>query len=206
MHEFVALDLSVNHVIQSGGLILLGAFLFAEVGLFLGFFLPGDTLLLAAGIYAKQGKMSLAAVIVVAALAAIAGDNLAYYIGRRLGPQVFRKEDGLIFRKDHISTAERFYEKHGAKTLLISHFIAVVRTFTPLLAGVAKMPRRRFIAFNAVGDIFWATSVTLLGYYVGSRIPNIDHYILGVLGIVVICSVAPTLFHVARQYWRRRSR
>jgi len=194
----------VNHMVQAGGLLLIAIFLFAEVGLFLGFFLPGDTLLIAAGIYAKQGKLNIAALIVIAALAAIAGDNLGYYIGRKLGPRVFSKDDGLIFRKDHIDKAERVYERFGSKALLVTHFFPVVRTFMPLLAGVARMPYRRFFTFNAVGDIFWAVAVTLVGYYVGSRIPNVDNYILLVLGIVVICSLAPALYHFVRVQTRAR--
>ena len=191
--------LNVTDIIQSGGLLLLALFLYAEVGLFLGFFLPGDTLVIAAGIYAKEGHFSIAAVLAVAALAAIAGDNTAYWIGRRLGPRVFRKDDGIIFRKDHIQTSEKFYEKFGPKVLLVSHFLPVVRTFTPLLAGVANMPYKKFLTFNVIGDAFWAILVSLLGYYVGSRIPNIDHYILLVIVAAVILSVTPTLYHIIRQ-------
>lgn len=195
----------VTNIIQSGGLPLLGIILFAEVGLFLGFFLPGDTLLIAAGIFAKQGKFPLAAVILVAAIAAIAGDSTSYFIGRKLGHQVFRKDDGLIFRKDHIDKAEAFYEKHGAKTLLISHYLPIIRTFTPLLAGVAKMPYRKFLFFNVVGDIAWAASVTLVGYYIGSRIPGVDKYILLIIGGVVLVSLVPTLYHVARVHLKQRA-
>lgn len=194
----------VSNIIQSGGLPMLGIILFAEVGLFLGFFLPGDTLLIAAGIFAKQGKLSLAAVILVAAIAAIAGDSTSYFIGRKLGRQVFRKDDGIIFRKDHISKAEAFYEKHGAKTLLISHYLPIIRTFTPLLAGVAKMVYRKFLFFNVIGDIAWAASVTLVGYYIGSRIPGVDKYILLVIGGVVTVSLVPTLYHVARAHFTKR--
>ena len=196
--------LDVTHLVQVGGLLLVGTFVFAEVGLFLGFFLPGDTLLIAAGIYAKQGKLSLAALIIVCILAAIAGDNLAYYIGRKLGPKVFTKDDGLIFRRDHIDKAEHVYERFGSKALLVTHFIAVVRTFMPLVAGVARMPYRRFLAFDAVGDIFWAVSVILVGYYVGSRIPNVDRYILFALALVIIGSLVPAVYHFVRVQLRAR--
>jgi membrane-associated protein len=194
----------VSHIIQSGGLVLLAIIVFAEVGLFLGFFLPGDTLLIAAGIYAHEGHLSIIQVILVCIVASILGDNLSYQIGKRLGPTVFRKPDGLIFRKDHIEKAENFYTKYGAKTLLIAHFLPVVRTFIPLLAGVAKMPRRRFMAFNAVGDIAWSVIIPLLGYYVGSRIPNIDNYILAVLLFAIVATLAPTLYHVIRIKMRQR--
>ncbi|MBC7708194.1 VTT domain-containing protein [Polaromonas sp.] len=194
----------VNTIVQSGGLLLLALIVFAEVGLLLGFFLPGDTLLIAAGIYAHSGHLSIVAVIVVVAIAAILGDNTGYYIGRKLGPRVFRKPDGLIFRKDHIDKAEVFYEKYGAKTLLISHFIPVIRTFQPLLAGVGRMPYRRFVVFNILGDILWAVSVPLLGYYVGSRIPGIDKYIQLVLLAVIILSAGPTIYHIIKLRFKKR--
>jgi membrane-associated protein len=195
--------LNVTHLVQSGGLILIAAFLYAEVGLFLGFFLPGDTLLIAAGIYAKEGKLSIAAVIVVAAIAAIAGDSTAYFIGRKAGPRIF-KEHNVIFRQEHVVRAEAFYEKHGPKTLLVAHFIAVIRTLSPLLAGVARMQYSRFLTFDIIGDVAWAVIVTLLGYYVGSRIPNIDHYILLVLALVIICSLVPTIYHLVRLTLKKR--
>jgi membrane-associated protein len=199
-----ALSLSVTHIIQTGGLVLLGAFLFAEVGLFLGFFLPGDTLLIAAGIYAKQGKLNIAAVIVVAAVAAVAGDSLAYYFGRRFGRNLFRNNDSVIFKKDHVEKAEKFYAKHGVKTFLIAHYIAVVRTFSPLAAGIAKVRYAKFLIFDAIGDTSWAIIVALLGYYVGSRIPNIDHYIELAVAFVVIASLAPTLYQLSRLQLKKR--
>ena len=195
---------NVSHIIQSGGLFLLGGFLFAEVGLFLGFFLPGDTLVIAAGVYAKQGKLSIASVLLVSAVAAIAGDSLGYYIGRRLGPSVFNKKDSILFRPDHISQANRFFEKYGAKTLLVSHFIAIVRSFVPLLAGVGDMPYKKFLAYNITGDIIWALTVGLLGYYVGSRIPNIDKYIITGLAFVIVITLIPTLYHLVKIQLRKR--
>lgn len=194
----------VTTIVQHGGLLLLAVFLFAEVGLFLGFFLPGDTLLIAAGIYAKQGKMNLAAIIFVAALAAIAGDNVAYNIGRHFGRRLFKNKDSLIFDPNHIARAEAFYDRFGAKTLLVSHFLPIVRTFTPLLAGIAKMTYPKFATFNAVGDILWAVGVTLVGYYVGSRIPGVDKYIMLVIIAAVVLSAGPTLIHFAVRHFRHR--
>lgn len=190
--------LNVNDLIKHGGLVLLGGIVFAEVGLLLGFFLPGDTLLIAAGIYAHSGHLSIVSVIIVVALAAIIGDSTGYYVGKKLGPRVFNKPDGLIFRKDHIDKAEAFYEKYGAKTLLISHFLPIVRTFQPLLAGVGAMTYRKFLLFNVIGDIAWAVSVPLLGYYVGSRIPGVDKYIQLVLAGVIIITAGPTIFHIIK--------
>ena len=196
--------LNVTHIVQSGGLLLIGLIVFAEVGLLLGFFLPGDTLLIAAGIFAASGKLPLAALLVITVVAAIAGDNTGYYIGKRLGPRLFRKPDGIIFRKDHIERTEKFYAKHGNKTLLVAHFLPVIRTFSPLLAGAGSMSYRSFVIFDAIGDIAWAVGVILLAYFFGSRIPNIDHYImLAIVGVVVL-TLAPTLFHLAKYLLNKR--
>jgi len=200
------MTLNPSDLVQSGGLLLVGIFLFSEVALFLGFFLPGDTLLIAAGVFAATGKLSLVSVILVAIIAAIVGDSTAYYIGRKLGPRVFKNETSLLFQPSHVKKAEVFYEKHGPKTLLVSHFLPVVRTFTPLLAGVAKMPYRRFVIFNVTGDILWATSVSLAGYYIGSRIPNIDHYILLLVLFAMITTASPTLYHVAKLHIKNRKK
>jgi membrane-associated protein len=184
----------VTHIIQSGGLLLLGVFLFAEVGLMLGFFLPGDTLLIAGGVYAAQGKLSIVAVVIVAAVAAAAGDSTSYWIGHHLGRRLFRKPDSVIFRQDHIAKTEKFYEKHGSKTVLAAHFLPIVRTFTPLLAGAGRMPYSRYLTYDLVGDSCWALVVSLLGYYFGSRIPGIDHYLLIAVVAVIVLSLAPTLY------------
>jgi membrane-associated protein len=194
----------VTHIVQSGGLLLLGLFIFSEVGLFLGFFLPGDTLLITAGIFAMEGKLPLVAVIIVAAIAAIAGDSTAYFIGRKLGPRIFKNEDSVLFRPEHVKKAEKFFERYGSKTVLFAHFLPIVRTFSPLLAGVAKMPYRTFLSFDAIGDTAWAIIITLFGYYVGSRIPNIDTYILIVIIGVVVISLSPTLYQIARKILRKR--
>jgi membrane-associated protein len=194
----------VTHLLMTGGLLLFGAIIFAEVGLFLGFFLPGDTLVIAAGVYAHQGHFSIISVLAVCAIAAIAGDSLGYFIGRRLGPTVFNRQDSVLFRPDHVRRAHDFFEKHGPKTLLISHFLPVIRSFTPLLAGVSAMPYRKFLAFNVVGDLLWAVSVSLLGYYVGSRIKHIDTYIMIALVFVIAVGLIPTLYHLGRIQLRKR--
>lgn len=188
--------LNVTDIVQSGGLLLIALILFAEVGLFLGFFLPGDTLLIAAGIYAHQGKMSVLAIIVIAAISAIAGDNTAYHIGKRFGRRMFKDKDSIMFNVDHLEKAEKFYGKYGAKAVGFAHFLPVVRTFTPLVAGIAQMPYKKFFIFDAIGDTLWAVIVTLIGFYVGSKIPNIDHYIMLVIALVIVASVGPTLYQV----------
>ncbi len=193
-----------SDIVLSGGLLLIGLFLFSEVALLLGFFLPGDTLLIAAGILAQQDKLSVVSVIIVAIVAAIAGDSTAYFIGRRMGPKVFTKQDSILFDAKHISKAEAFYEKYGTKALLVTHFLPVVRTFTPLLAGVGNMPYRKFLLFNAIGDIVWAVSVTLVGYYIGSKIPNVDNYILLFVLAAMILTASPTIYHVTKKHLKNR--
>ncbi|MEO6761113.1 MAG: VTT domain-containing protein [Candidatus Saccharimonadales bacterium] len=185
----------VTQLIQSGGLLLIALVIFAESGMMVGFLFPGDTLLFSAGILAAGGKLPIVWVLVVIALAAIIGDNVGYLIGRALGKRLFKK-DSVIFRHEYIMKAEKFYEKHGSKTMLIAHFIPIVRTFAPVTAGAGKMNHKAFIGFDAIGDIAWTLSVTLIGYFVGSRIPGIEKLIEPLLIIIVIIFLAPTLYHV----------
>lgn len=196
--------LNVTDIIQSGGLLLIAAIIFAESGMFVGFFFPGDTLLLTAGIFAAQGKLSLPTVIIVVTVAAIAGDNTGYHIGKRYGRRLFRKPDGIIFRQEYVQRSERFYERFGSRTMLIAHFVPVVRTFVPPVAGVAKMDYPKFVLFDAIGDTAWAVIVTMIGYWFGSKIPNIDHYIvLAVMGVVII-TLGPTFYHIAKALLEKR--
>ena len=195
----------VTHIVATGGILLVGLIVFAEVGLLLGFFLPGDTLLIAAGVFAATGKISLIPLLIVTTLAAIAGDNTGYWIGHYLGPRLFRKPDGVIFQKSHIIRSEKFFEKYGSKTLLVSHFLPVIRTFTPLLAGAGDMSYRKFVFFDAIGDTAWAVGIILLSYFFGSRIPNIDHYVLLVVVGAVVLTILPTIYHLIKRQLKRTS-
>jgi membrane-associated protein len=188
--------MDVNSIILGGGLIAIAAIVFAESGMMLGFFLPGDTLLLAAGVFAAQGKFPIVLTIAAIAIAAILGDNTGYSLGKVMGPRLFKKKDGILFRQEYVERTEKFYEKYGAKTMLLAHFIPIVRSFAPFVAGVGKMPRLKFFLFDAVGDIVWAVLLTLLGYWFGSRISNIDHYVLPTVLIVMAASFAPMLWHL----------
>ena len=187
----------VNTIIQSGGLLIIALVIFAESGMLVGFFFPGDTLLFSAGIIAASGNLNLIEVIIVIAGAAILGDNIGYHIGKKLGPRLF-KRDSLIFRHEYIMKAEAFYEKYGSKTMLVAHFIPIVRTFAPVTAGAGNMPYRTFFIFDAIGDIAWTVSITLLGYFVGSKVPGIEDYIEPVMIGIVAIFLLPTLFHVFR--------
>ncbi len=187
-----------THLIQTGGLLLIAIIIFAESGMMVGFFFPGDTLLLSAGILAAAGTISLPATIVVIALAAIAGDNTGYQIGKSFGPKLFKKEDGLIFRHDYIMKAEKFFEKHGSKTMLIAHFVPVIRSFAPVAAGAAGMNRKLFVLFDAIGCVAWTLALVLFGYFVGSRIPGIDKYIEPILILAVLATLVPTFYHALK--------
>lgn len=195
---------AINHIIQTGGLLLIAAIIFAESGMFIGFFFPGDTLLLSAGVFAAAGKLSLLGVLIVVPLAAILGDNTGYHIGRRYGRRLFRKPDGIVFKQSHVRKAELFYERYGSKTMLFAHFIPVVRTFAPAVAGVGKMSYKQFFIFDAIGDTAWGVTVTLVGYWFGSKIPNLDHYILLAVVAVVVFTLGPTFYQLAKALLDKR--
>jgi membrane-associated protein len=187
----------VNHIVQAGGVFIISLVIFAESGMMVGFFFPGDTLLFSAGIFAATGKLSLTAVLICASIAAIIGDNVGYFIGKKLGPRLFKK-DGVIFRKEYIERAEMFYEKYGSKTMLVAHFIPVVRSFVPVTAGAGKMNHKLFFFFDAIGDIAWAVSTTLIGYFLGSKVPGIEKYIDPVIILVVLAVLLPTIYHALK--------
>lgn len=196
----------VAHIIQTGGLLLIAAIIFGESGMFIGFFFPGDTLLLTAGVFAAQGHLPIAETIIVIALAAIAGDNVGYHIGKRFGRRLFSKEDGLLFRKDYVTRAEKFYERWGSRTMLIAHFFPVIRTFVPPVAGVARMNYKQFVFFDAIGDTAWAFIVTMIGYWFGQRIPNLDHYIVLAVVAVMLITLGPTLYHLTKAILEKHRR
>lgn len=194
----------VEHIIQSGGILLIGLIVFTESGLLVGFFLPGDTLLFGAGLAASQSELSLIWLLVVVVIAAIVGDNVGYSIGRRTGPRIFKKKDSLLFKQDYLEKAEKFYEAHGGKTIILARFVPMVRTFAPVVAGASKMPRRRFMMFNVIGGILWGVGVPLLGYWVGNRIPGLDKYIEYVLLGVVVVSFGLAILHILREKKNRQ--
>lgn len=193
---------NVEHVLQTGGLLALAIIIFAETGLLIGFFLPGDTLLIAAGVLAAQGKLPLAAILPVAAIAAIVGYQVGYKIGQQAGNRLFIRNDGL-FRREYLERTESFFNRHGRKTIMFARFIAVVRTVIPLVAGMGKMDKRRFWIYNIVGGIFWTSSVTLAAYYLGKKVPNLDHYIIFLVILAVVVTSGTALFGILRSRSRR---
>lgn len=186
-------------IIRTGGALLIGVIIFAESALLIGILLPGgDTLLFVSGFFAAQGLLNIYTLMGCIIVGAVLGDNVGYTIGRRTGPRLFRKDDGLFFRKDHITRAENFYKTHGGKTVTLARFVPVIRTLAPMIAGVAKMDRRQFMFYNVLGAVIWGTSLPLLGYFLGSRLPAIDDYIGPVVLIAFLLTFVPPLVPVLR--------
>lgn len=191
--------LIIETLLAKGGLfVYVGLFfiVFAETGLAVGFFLPGDSLLVVAGLVAATGKLNVALLIGLLFVAAVVGDAVGYFTGARLGPRLFKKKKSLIFRPSHLQRAHAFYEKYGGKTIVIARFVPIVRTFAPIVAGAAEMPYRRFVMFNVAGGLLWVTSMVLSGYFLGSLLKSklgidLDEHIEWVVIIVVLLSLIP---------------
>jgi membrane-associated protein len=187
-----------RHLIETFGTIGLLAIVFAESGLLIGFFLPGDTLLVTAGLLASQGKLNFPVILVGCFLAAVTGDQVGYLFGSRVGPALFRRPDSRIFKQENIDKARAYFERYGAKTILLARFVPVVRTFAPIVAGVGNMPYRTFITYNVLGGLCWAVGITTLGYILGESIPNIDKYLIPVVLVIGFLSALPVLIEVRR--------
>jgi membrane-associated protein len=189
----------VQGLISWGGLVLLTVIVFAETGLLIGFFLPGDSLLVTAGVFAFTGQVSLFGLLTVVTAAAIIGDQVGYLIGRRTGPHIFRREDSRFFKRRHLVRTHEFYERHGGKTIILARFVPIVRTFAPVVAGVAEMNYRHFVSFNVVGGFLWVWSMSLGGYLLGSAIPDVERHIHLVIAVVVFLSLLPGIVEYLRQ-------
>jgi membrane-associated protein len=193
-----------KHLIETFGTIGLFLIIFAESGLLIGFFLPGDSLLFTAGLLASQGTLSFPVILGGCFLAAVAGDQVGYLFGNRVGPALFRRPDSRIFKQQHVERAQAFFDEHGSKTIVLARFVPIVRTFAPILAGVGKMHYRTFVTFNVIGGLLWAVGVTTLGYVLGKKVPSIDKYLLPVIALIIVLSLLPVGFEFLRQ--RRKSR
>jgi len=191
-------------LVQWAGLFGIAAIIFSETGLLVGLFLPGDSLLVTAGLFAAKGFLNIYALPPVLLAAAICGNSVGYFIGRTTGPRIFRRENSLFFNKKHAIRAHEFYEKYGRKTIVLAQFMPVIRTFAPVIAGVGGMRFRQFIAFNIIGAISWIGSMLGIGYFLGNTIPGIDQHIEIVVAIVIFISILPGLISALRA--RRRSR
>jgi len=195
----------VQGLIQWGGTLLVCAIVFVETGLFVGFFLPGDSLLVTAGVFAAAGHLPLALLLVLVSLCAIAGDQLGYWIGRQAGQALYRREDSLLFKKRHLERAHRFYETYGGKTIVLARFVPIVRTFCPPVAGAAQMSYGRYLAYDVFGGFFWVGSMVLGGYFLGRIVgPNIlQQRIHWVIAVVVFLSLLPGIIGAQRARSRR---
>ena len=203
LQDFFHRIYDIESLIQWGGLAMICAIVFAETGLMIGFFLPGDSLLVTAGVFAAAGFLDLSLLLGLVSLCAVVGDQLGYYIGQKTGQALFTREDSLLFKRSHVLKAQAFYEKYGAKTIVIARFVPIVRTFAPVIAGVGKMNYRRFVTYNIAGGVLWVFSMVLTGYLLGSAVPNISEHIHLVIAVVIILSILPAVIEVIRN--RRKS-
>ncbi len=194
--------LDPQHLLETFGTIGLFLIVFAESGLLIGFFLPGDSLLFTAGLLAAQGTLSLPVIMVGCFLAAVAGDQVGYAFGNKVGPALFRRPDSRFFKQEYIDKAQHFFERYGAKTILLARFVPIVRTFAPIVAGVGTMRYRTFVTYNVIGGLLWGVGVTLLGYMLGELIPDIDTYLLPIIVVIILLSVIP----IGLEWWKSRKR
>lgn len=188
----------VRGLVQAGGYVALAIIVFAETGLMIGFFLPGDSLLVTAGLFAAKGDLNIFLLNGLLMFCAIVGDATGYYIGRKLGPALFRREDSLLFKKKHLIATHEFYERHGGKTIIIARFVPVVRTFAPVVAGIGNMGYRRFAMFNIIGGIGWVFSMTMIGYLLVTLFPATEKHIEKVIIIVIFVSILPAIIEWLR--------
>lgn len=187
-------------IIKAIGYVGLFGVIFAETGLFLGFFFPGDSLLFVAGVLAAQGFFSLPLLLVGLFVAAFTGNMVGYWFGIYVGPKIFSREDSLLFKKSHLIKAQSFYEKYGPKMIVLARFVPIVRTFAPIVAGVAKMHYGTFMLYNGIGALLWSVGLTTLAYYLGGLVENIDRYLLPIVILIIFLSLLPGIF----EYWRDR--
>jgi membrane-associated protein len=195
---------NVREIVRVGGYVGLTGIIFAETGLLVGFFLPGDSLLVTAGLLASQPEFGLNvwALGALLSVAAIVGNTVGYFIGRASGPRLFTRDDSLLFKKKHLYRAQEFYRKHGGKTLVLARFMPIVRTFVPVVAGLANMPFAAYTAYNVLGGVLWIWSMLLVGYFLGRAMPGIDKYIEVMILVIVFLSVLPAII----AWWRDRAK
>lgn len=191
--------LDPQKIIQIFGLIGVILIIFAESGLFFGFFFPGDSLLFTAGFLASQGYLPIYILVIGVFLASVLGDNVGYWFGKKTGPKLFIKEDSIFFKKVYIQKANLFYEEHGKKTIIIARFIPIVRTFVPIIAGMANMNYKHFVTYNILGGALWSIGLTLFGYFLGKTIPGVDKYLLPIILGIIIISFLPTVGHLFKK-------
>jgi membrane-associated protein len=195
----------LESLIRTVGYLGVAGIVFAESGLLIGFFLPGDSLLFTAGFLASQGYLDIHLLAVLCAVAAILGDNFGYEFGKRAGKRLFKRPDSRYFKQEYLQRAKLFYEQHGNKTVVLARFTPIVRTFAPIVAGATHMNRQSFVRYNIIGGVIWGAGITYLGYGLGSKIPNIDKILLPVvLGVIVLSIGLPGAVHFALEFRTKR--
>jgi membrane-associated protein len=201
MEQLLGIDLV--SLVKAAGYVGLFFIIFAESGLLIGFFLPGDSLLFTAGFLASQGYLNIIPLAILTFTAAILGDNFGYAFGKKVGIKIFNREDSFFFHKDHLKKASEFYEKYGGKTIVLARFIPVVRTFAPIVAGAGEMKYSQFLFYNLIGGLIWGLGMPLLGYFLGSAIPNIDHYLIPIILVIIFGSIIPPAIHFLKERHHR---
>jgi len=190
----------LTSLIQTAGYLGLFAIIFAESGLLVGFFLPGDSLLFTAGFLASQGFLRIEVLVPLLFAAAFVGDSAGYLFGKKVGPKVFSRPKSLWFNPANVDKTRAFFERYGAKTIVLARFIPVVRTFAPIMAGVGEMKYKTFVTYNFIGALLWAAGLTLAGYFFGQVIPDADKYVLPVVALIILASLAPPAWHYIRGF------
>lgn len=202
MEYILGIDLVT--LIKTVGYLGLFVITFAESGLFVGFFLPGDSLLFTAGFLSSQGYFNIVVLAAVCFLGAVSGDSFGYAFGKKVGPQIFKKEDSISFHKSHLGRARVFYERYGGKTIILARFMPIIRTFAPILAGVGRMDYKTFVFFNLIGGFLWAVGLSFFGYFLGSVVPDVDKYIVPIVILIIILSITPPAIHILKSEEHRR--
>ncbi|MDD5152584.1 MAG: VTT domain-containing protein [Candidatus Pacebacteria bacterium] len=187
-------------LIEISGYLGLFTIVFAESGLFFGFFLPGDSLLFTAGLLSSQGLLNIFYLVPLVVLGAILGDSVGYWFGKKVGPKIFFHEHSFLFNKRHLERTKSFYLKYGPRAIILARFVPIVRTFTPIFAGVGEMPYSMFLRYNVIGGVVWAAGATLLGYFLGAVIPNAENYLLPIVLVIIFVSFLPIIF----EFWKNR--
>ncbi|BCL37085.1 DedA family protein [Nostoc sp. MS1] len=189
------------HLIKSLGYFGVWGIIFAESGLLIGFFLPGDSLLFTAGFVASQHLLNIWILIIGAFVCAVLGDNVGYTTGHKFGRRLFQKEDSWLFHKKHIVKTQQFYQQHGKKTIVLARFVPIVRTFAPIVAGLGSMQYRTFMFYNLIGGLVWTFGITLLGFFLGKSLPpeQVDKYLLPIIGLIIVVSLLPSVFHIIQE-------
>jgi len=195
---------SLVEILPIIGYIGIAGIVFAESGLLIGFFMPGDSLLFTAGFLASQGVFNIAIVAVIAFICAVAGDSTGYWLGRKFGRRIFNRPESLIFQKENLERAENFYAERGGQTIVFARFIPMVRAFVPIIAGIGNMPYLKFMFYNIFGGLLWGVGMSLAGFFLGNAIPGIDGYLLPIILLIILISYTPFMVHLLKNPEERK--